>query len=160
MDDEKKIWAWHDAPNSIYAFTDDKKLKRLFEIERKLKPFKRKSYYMTNSEFDEFKRTWRGGKLCQIKIYDGEEYIDLVATEKEETDMDDECTKLMQDIHTTLFHLEEIQFKNKYKKLIQDVTVDLYTEMEGLPFVDQTATEMLNLDEFSIFCKKYGYTIF
>lgn len=160
MDNTKKVWAWHDAPNSIYAYTDDRKLKRLFELERKLKPFKRKSYYMTESEFMDFGKTWRGGKLCQIKIYDGKEYIDFVATEREDTDMDDECVKLMQEIHTIIFHLETIPFKNKYRKLLRDVTVDLCIKMDELPFIDRTATELLNLDEFSIFCEKYGHTIF
>lgn len=160
MDEEKKIWAWHDAPNSIYAYTDDNSIKNLFEEERRLKPFKRKSYYMTEEEFTKFKRTWTGCKLCKIQIYDGKEYLDFIATEREEYELDEECNNIADEIHTTLFHLDEIPFKKKYKKLIEEVTVDIYTELDGLPFVDKNTMELLNLDEFSIFCKKYGHTIF
>ena len=158
--DKKKVWVWHDAPNSVYAFTDDKNIKRMFELERRLKPFKRKSYNMDEKEFEEFKRTWRGGNLSKIKIYDGNQYIDFIATEKEENGMDTECDLLHDNISTTMFHLREVNFKKKYQKLLDEVSMDVYSDTEELPFFEKDLCELYNFDEFLIFCKKYGDTIF
>lgn len=160
MDNEKKIWVWYDAPNSIYAFTDKKDIKILFEMERKLKPLKRKTYHMTDDEFEEFKKNWRGCKLSKIKIYDGIQYVDFVATEREESELDDECNNIYDIISTSMYQLDRISFKKKYKKLFEIVTNEVFSEISELPFYELDPCELYNFDEFLIFCKKYGDTIF
>ena len=160
MDNEKKIWAWYDAPNSIYAFTDKKDIKVLFEMERKLKSLKRKTHYMTDDEFEEFKRIWRGCRLSKIKIYNGTQYVDFIASEREETGLDDECDTISHTISTSMYYLDKIPFKKKYKKLFETVTNEVFSDISELPFYELNTCELYNFDEFLIFCKKYGDTIF
>ena len=135
--------------DSLYGFTDEKKLVKKFLKQRNPKFFKLKKKKFDENEYEKFISSNRQLLLIPEYLYNGVSDIDMVLTIDENYNINKEVSSIINMMENTLLKAKKIGLNDDITKSIDVINKKYISNFY----------EYINIDSLQIFIKYYGYTI-
>ena len=135
--------------DSLYGFSNEKKLVKKFLQQRNPKFFKLKKKRFDNEEYNKFISLNRQLSLIPEYLFDGVNDVDMVLTIDENYNVNKEVSSIINMMENTLINAKKYGFKDSLIK-----SIELINENSISHFY-----EYINIDSLQIFIKHYGSTI-
>lgn len=135
--------------DSLYGFTDEKKLVKKFLKQRNPKFFKLKKKKFDEDEYEKFISSNRQLLLIPEYLYNGVSDIDMVLTIDENYNINKEVSSIINMMENTLLKAKKIGLNDDIIKSIDVINKKYISNFY----------EYINIDSLQIFIKYYGYTI-
>ena len=135
--------------DSLYGFTDEKKLVKKFLKQRNPKFFKLKKKKFDENEYEKFISSNRQLLLIPEYLYNGVSDIDMVLTIDENYNINKEVSSIINMMENTLLKAKKIGLNDDIVESIDVINKKYISNFY----------EYINIDSLQIFIKYYGYTI-
>lgn len=135
---------------SIYGYTSNKSIRDSFKEQRDMDKFIHKKVKISSDEFNIFSSKYSMEELTHLPLYDGEKYINMVSTIREHDELFTMIDKISDNIISAKTFLDTINFKNKHRNLISELTDEIF---EFVPREDggDIYDKFINIDMFHLF---------
>ena len=144
----KKLYLLY-REDSLYGFTDEKKLVKKFLKQRNPKFFKLKKKKFDEDEYEKFISSNRQLLLIPEYLYNGVSDIDMVLTIDENYNINKEVSSIINMMENTLLKAKKIGLNDDILESIDVINKKYISNFY----------EYINIDSLQIFIKYYGYTI-
>lgn len=144
----KKLYLLY-REDSLYGFTDEKKLVKKFLKQRNPKFFKLKKKKFDEDEYEKFISSNRQLLLIPEYLYNGISDIDMVLTIDENYNVNKEVSSIINMMENTLLKVKKIGLNDDIIESIDVINKKYISNFY----------EYINIDSLQIFIKYYGYTI-
>lgn len=144
----KKLYLLY-REDSLYSFTDEKKLVKKFLKQRNPKFFKLKKKKFDEDEYEKFISSNRQLLLIPEYLYNGVSDIDMVLTIDENYNVNKEVSSIINMMENTLLKAKKIGLNDDIVESIDVINKKCISNFY----------EYINIDSLQIFIKYYGSTI-
>ena len=105
------IYELKSSPGDMYAFTIDKKMKRMFEIQRNMELFKKKKKVVNDTMYSVFSYMNKEKMLTLDYLQDEDVNVEIISTPIESNRLSEECEKIelfLREFKRSIYEVENI----------------------------------------------------